>query len=66
MREKCFGITLIEDDGIVRDILQRLELETEEQNHRFPRLRNRTTDNRKCEKARNIKEKRIIEMFNTD
>lgn len=34
-------------------------------NHRFPRLRNRTTDNRKCEKARNIKEKRTIEMFNT-
>ena len=29
--KKCFGITLIEDDGIVRDILQRLELETEEQ-----------------------------------
>lgn len=28
--EKCFGITLLEDDGIVRDILQRLELETEE------------------------------------
>lgn len=35
-------------------------------NHRFPWLRNRTTDNRKCEKARNIKEKRTIEMFNTD
>ena len=34
-------------------------------NHRFPWLRNRTTDNRKCEKARNIKEKRTIEMFNT-
>ena len=33
-------------------------------NHRFPWLRNRTTDNRKCEKARNIKEKRTIEMFN--
>ena len=32
-------------------------------NHRFPWLRNRTTDNRKCEKARNIKEKRTIEMF---
>lgn len=28
--KKCFGITLIEDNGIVRDILQRLELETEE------------------------------------
>ena len=27
--KKCFGITLIEDDGIVRDILQRLEIETE-------------------------------------
>ena len=34
-------------------------------NHRFPWLRNRTTNNRKCEKARNIKEKRTIEMFNT-
>ena len=33
-------------------------------NHRFLWLRNRTTDNRKCEKARNIKEKRTIEMFN--
>ena len=33
-------------------------------NHRFPWLRNRTTDNRKCEKARNIKGKRTIEMFN--
>ena len=33
-------------------------------NHRFPWLRNRTTDNRKCEKACNIKEKRTIEMFN--
>ena len=32
-------------------------------NHRFPWLKNRTTDNRKCEKARNIKEKRTIEMF---
>ena len=31
-------------------------------NHRFLWLRNRTTDNRKCEKARNIKEKRTIEM----
>ena len=29
--KKCFGISLIEDAGIVRDILQRLELETEEQ-----------------------------------
>jgi len=35
-------------------------------NHRFPWLRNRTTDNRKCEKARNIKEKRTIEMFSTE
>lgn len=34
-------------------------------NHRFPWLRNRTTDNRKCEKAHNIKEKRTIEMFST-
>ena len=34
-------------------------------NHWFPWLRNRTTDNRKCEKARNIKEKRTIEMFST-
>lgn len=34
-------------------------------NHRFPWLRNRTTNNRKCEKARNIKEKRTIEMFST-
>lgn len=35
-------------------------------NHRFLWLRNRTTNNRKCEKARNIKEKRTIEMFNMD
>lgn len=35
-------------------------------NHRFLWLRNRTTNNRKCEKARNIKEKRAIEMFSTD
>lgn len=34
-------------------------------NHRFLWLRNRTTNNRKCEKSRNIKEKRTIEMFNT-
>ena len=34
-------------------------------NHRFLWLRNRTTDNRKCEKASTIKEKRTIEMFNT-
>ena len=34
-------------------------------NYRFLWLRNRTTNNRKCEKARNIKEKRTIEMFNT-
>ena len=33
--------------------------------HRFLWLRNRTTNNRKCEKARNIKEKRTIEMFST-
>ncbi len=32
-------------------------------NYRFLWLRNRTTNNRKCEKARNIKEKRTIEMF---
>lgn len=35
-------------------------------NHRFLWLRNRTTNNRKCEKARNIKEKRTIEMFKMD
>ena len=34
-------------------------------NYRFLWLRNRTTNNRKCEKARNIKEKRTIEMFST-
>ena len=34
-------------------------------NHRFLWLRNRTSNNRKCEKARNIKEKRTIEMFST-
>ena len=34
-------------------------------NHRFLWLRSRTTNNRKCEKARNIKEKRTIEMFST-
>ena len=34
-------------------------------NHRFLWLRNRTTDNKKCENARNIKEKRTIEMFST-
>ena len=28
--KKCFGISLIQDAGIIRDILQRLELETEE------------------------------------
>lgn len=28
--KKCFGINRIEDAGIIRDILQRLELETEE------------------------------------
>ena len=26
--KKCFGINLIEDAGIVKDILQRVELET--------------------------------------
>ena len=29
-RKKCFGITRIEDIGIVSDILKRLEIETEE------------------------------------
>lgn len=28
--KKCFGISLIQDEGIVQDILQRLELETED------------------------------------
>lgn len=28
--KKCFGINLIQDAGIIRDILQRLEIETEE------------------------------------
>ena len=28
--KKCFGINLIQDTGIIKDILQRLELETEE------------------------------------
>ena len=28
--KKCFGINLIQDAGIIKDILQRLELETEE------------------------------------
>ena len=28
--KKCFGISLIQDAGIIKDILQRLELETEE------------------------------------
>ena len=31
--KKCFGITKIEDIGIVSDILQRLEIETEEANN---------------------------------
>ena len=31
--KKCFGITRIEDIGIVSDILQRLEIETEEANN---------------------------------
>lgn len=30
--KKCFGINLIEDIGIITDILQRLEIETEEEN----------------------------------
>lgn len=29
-RKKCFGINLIQDAGIIKDILQRLELQTEE------------------------------------
>lgn len=28
--KKCFGISLIQDEGIIKDILQRLKLETEE------------------------------------
>ncbi len=28
--KRCFGINLIEDEGVIKDILQRLELETEE------------------------------------
>lgn len=28
--KKCFGISLIQDEGIIKDMLQRLELETEE------------------------------------
>ena len=28
--KKCFGINLIQDAGIIKDILQRLEPETEE------------------------------------
>lgn len=31
--KKCFGITRIEDIGIASDILQRLEIETEEPNN---------------------------------
>ena len=31
--KKCFGITQIEDIGIISDILQRLEIETEEANN---------------------------------
>lgn len=31
--KKCFGINLIEDIGIITDILQRLEIETEEANN---------------------------------
>ena len=37
--KKCFGINLIEDAGIVRDILQRLELETEEEKNKLCRER---------------------------
>lgn len=28
--EKCFGINLIQDSGIIKDILQRLEIEAED------------------------------------
>ena len=28
--KKCFGINLIQDAGIIKDILQKLELETEQ------------------------------------
>ena len=28
--KKCFGINLIEDEGIIKDVLYRLELEMEE------------------------------------
>lgn len=28
--KKCFAVNLLQDDGVVQDILQRLELETEE------------------------------------
>ena len=38
-------------------------LELMSKNHLFLWLRNRTTDNRKCEKARNIKERHTIEML---
>ena len=31
--KKCFGISRIEDVGIISDILQRLEIETEEANN---------------------------------
>lgn len=31
--KKCFGISRIEDTGIISDILQRLEIETEEANN---------------------------------
>ena len=31
--KKCFGINLIQDIGIIKDILQRLELEAEKQNN---------------------------------
>lgn len=34
--KKCFGITKIEDIGIVSDILQRLEIETEEAKNKKP------------------------------
>lgn len=30
--KKCFGITLIEDSRIIKDILERLKLEVEEAN----------------------------------
>ncbi len=37
--KKCFGITLIEDAGIIKDILQRLELEAEDKKSPCPQRR---------------------------